>query len=117
MTFLLRILGAIAIGALLRRLPTANPAVEGRANRLSWSKKRELVWELTKDDRVPLGARFLIALPALYMMSPLDLLPDFIPFIGRADDAAAFALVLQLVTRLAPPGVIEAQLARLESRF
>jgi uncharacterized membrane protein YkvA (DUF1232 family) len=114
--FFAKVFGAVLVAVFLRALPTANAAIEGRVNRLPWSKKRELVWELTKDRRVPVWTRFLIALPGLYLISPIDLLPDFIPFIGRADDNAALALVLQLSTRFAPPGVLEAQLARLEQR-
>lgn len=114
--FFLKFFGAIAVAVVVRALPTSNAAIEGRVNRLPWSKKRELVWELTKDKRIPLPARLAMAAPALYLISPLDLLPDFIPFIGRADDAAALSLVLQVAMRAAPQSVIEAQVARLERR-
>jgi uncharacterized membrane protein YkvA (DUF1232 family) len=56
---------------------------------------------------VPLVARAALALPALYVLSPLDLLPDFIPFIGHMDDAALFVLALDLASRLTPADVFE----------
>jgi uncharacterized membrane protein YkvA (DUF1232 family) len=42
-----------------------------------------------------------------YLASPIDLIPDFIPVLGQADDALLVALALRRVVRLAGDGVIE----------
>lgn len=114
--FFAKFLGAIAFAAVVRALPTSNAAVEGRVNRLSWKKKRDLVWELTKDKRIPIPVRLAMAVPGLYLLAPIDLVPDFLPIIGKADDAAAMALVLQVATRAVPAQVLDDQITRLEAR-
>jgi len=50
-------------------------------------------------------ARFLIAIIVAYMLSPIDLIPDFIPVIGYLDDLLLLPLGIALVIRLIPPEV------------
>lgn len=45
-----------------------------------------LLWSLARDDRVPRTAKLVAGAAAAYVVSPLDLVPDFIPTIGRIDD-------------------------------
>ncbi len=45
-----------------------------------------LLWALARDERVPRAAKAVAGLAAAYVVSPLDLVPDFIPTIGRIDD-------------------------------
>lgn len=45
-----------------------------------------LLWALARDARVPRTAKVVAALAAAYVVSPLDLVPDFIPTVGRIDD-------------------------------
>jgi len=58
-----------------------------------------LVRRLLTDSRVPRRSKALLALAALYLASPIDLVPDFIPIVGQLDDAAVLALVLRRVVR------------------
>jgi uncharacterized membrane protein YkvA (DUF1232 family) len=51
-----------------------------------------LLVELLRDPRVPLGSKAVIAAAAAYIASPIDLVPDFVPIIGRIDDAAVLVL-------------------------
>ena len=55
---------------------------------------------LMRDRRVPVLPRIVLGAASLYLASPIDLVPDFIPVIGSFDDAivAAFALRLVLAT-------------------
>jgi uncharacterized membrane protein YkvA (DUF1232 family) len=65
-----------------------------------------LFLRLAHDRRVaPLRRLQLIVLGA-YLVSPIDLIPDFIPVVGHMDDAAIAAVVLRGVVRSAGPEVV-----------
>jgi uncharacterized membrane protein YkvA (DUF1232 family) len=86
-----------------------------RVQRLSWTARARLTWNLLGDERVPLLTRGLILVPALYIASPIDLLPDVIPLFGRLDDGLVFGLVNNLMIKFGVPGwVLEEQLNRVE---
>ena len=72
-----------------------------------------LVWGLLRDRRVPLGQKGLLVLVAGYIVSPLDVIPDFIPVLGQLDDVAVTLLVLDLFIRSAPKEVVDDHLARI----
>jgi uncharacterized membrane protein YkvA (DUF1232 family) len=58
-----------------------------------------LVGRLARDRTVPRGVRLRLWLLVAYLASPIDLIPDFIPVIGFADDVVIVALVLRSVVR------------------
>ena len=60
-----------------------------------------LVKRLATDPDTPRGVRIRLALLLLYLALPIDLIPDFIPVLGYADDAIIVALVLRSATRSA----------------
>lgn len=62
-----------------------------------------LVKRLATDPDTPRGVRIRLALLLLYLAMPIDLIPDFIPVLGYADDAIVVALVLRSATRSAGP--------------
>jgi len=66
-----------------------------------------LIRRLTADKAVPLGVRVRLVLLLVYLASPIDLVPDFIPVVGYADDALLVAVVLRSVIRRAGPDAIE----------
>ncbi len=55
----------------------------------------------------PWYAKVLALLVAAYAVSPIDLIPDFIPFIGYLDDVVIVPAGMALVVRLIPPRVME----------
>jgi uncharacterized membrane protein YkvA (DUF1232 family) len=60
----------------------------------------KLLYRLFKDSRVPLAEKALLIGVIAYIVSPLDLIPDFVPFVGQVDDLYLIALVvLRLLTR------------------
>jgi uncharacterized membrane protein YkvA (DUF1232 family) len=61
---------------------------------------------LLGDARIPRRRKLPIALMAAYLVSPIDLVPDFIPVAGQLDDAILVALVLRSVVRFAGPELI-----------
>ncbi|MFG1930907.1 YkvA family protein [Mycobacterium sp. NPDC048908] len=60
-----------------------------------------LVKRLASDPETPRGVRIRLALLLAYLALPFDLIPDFIPVLGYADDAIIVALVLRSATRRA----------------
>jgi len=60
-----------------------------------------LVRRLASDDQVPRKVRVGLGLLLVYLLLPIDVVPDFIPVIGYADDAVIVMLVLRYVTRQA----------------
>lgn len=60
-----------------------------------------LVRRLAADPTLPRGLRFRLTLLVGYLLLPIDLVPDFLPVVGYADDALVVALVLRSVVRVA----------------
>ena len=60
----------------------------------------------SRDPRVPLRAKVVAALVVAYLLSPIDLIPDFIPFVGHLDDFLLVPLGLALAVRWIPPEVM-----------
>ena len=58
-----------------------------------------LLPRLARDPSLPRGVRIRLALLLAYLASPIDLVPDFIPVIGYADDAIIVTAVLRSVVR------------------
>jgi uncharacterized membrane protein YkvA (DUF1232 family) len=56
---------------------------------------------LATDPELPRGARVRLGLGMAYLLSPIDLIPDFIPVLGHADDAIILALTLRSVAHRA----------------
>jgi len=60
-----------------------------------------LVVRLARDRSVPRRARVILWLLAAYLLSPIDLVPDFIPVVGYADDLIIASLALRAAVRSA----------------
>jgi uncharacterized membrane protein YkvA (DUF1232 family) len=60
-----------------------------------------LLKRLATDPAAPRGVRIRVAALLVYLALPFDLIPDFIPVIGYADDAVIVAIVLRSVARVA----------------
>lgn len=81
-----------------------------------WARalKRDVValWLAARDPRVPWGAKLLAAAVAAYALSPIDLIPDFIPVLGLIDDLLLVPAGIWVVIRLIPPSVMTELRAR-----
>jgi Uncharacterized conserved protein len=60
----------------------------------------------SRDPRTPLAAKLLAAAIVAYAVSPIDLIPDFIPVLGLLDDLVLLPLGMWLVLRLIPDDVM-----------
>jgi uncharacterized membrane protein YkvA (DUF1232 family) len=61
---------------------------------------------LLRDGRVPLRAKIVLAVASLWLASPIDLIPEFIPIVGSLDDAIVAALALRFVLRTTDGSVV-----------
>jgi uncharacterized membrane protein YkvA (DUF1232 family) len=66
-----------------------------------------LVSRLARDQALPRRVRVVLWLLLGYLASPIDLVPDFVPVIGYADDAVVVALALRSVVRAAGSEPVE----------
>ncbi|MEO8292771.1 MAG: YkvA family protein [Actinomycetota bacterium] len=61
---------------------------------------------LLHDPRVPRGSKVLVGLAVVWFVSPIDLIPEFIPVLGPLDDAVLAALVLRHLVKRAGRDVV-----------
>ena len=95
-----------------RGITNQNPGYERRLR----VNPPEIMLHTNFGRRIEAREDGLMLIPALYIASPVDLLPDFIPFLGRMDDGLVFGLVNNLMVRFGVPAtVLDEQLSRVES--
>jgi uncharacterized membrane protein YkvA (DUF1232 family) len=89
----------------------------------SWAKgvRRDAVaiFLAARDPRTPWYAKAIAALVAAYALSPIDLIPDFIPVLGYLDDLLIVPAGIWIAVRLVPAGLMDefrATAARLETQ-
>jgi uncharacterized membrane protein YkvA (DUF1232 family) len=64
------------------------------------------LWIAYRDPRTPWLSRIIVLLVVAYALSPIDLIPDFIPVLGYLDDLIILPMGLWLAIRLIPPQVM-----------
>jgi len=79
---------------ILKDLATVLPACVTTARRLR------------RDPRVPRAAKVAVAIAAVWVLSPIDLIPEFLPVIGPLDDVVVVALALRYAARRVPRDVL-----------
>jgi uncharacterized membrane protein YkvA (DUF1232 family) len=65
-----------------------------------------LIGRLARDGRIGRARRWSLALLGPYLLSPIDLIPDFLPVIGQLDDALLVLLAIRGVARTAGPEIV-----------
>jgi uncharacterized membrane protein YkvA (DUF1232 family) len=91
----------------------------GIAQARAWARriKRDVMalWIAARDPRTPWQAKAVSALVAAYALSPIDLIPDFIPVLGYLDDLVILPLGILLAVRLIPDALMAEFRARAEA--
>jgi uncharacterized membrane protein YkvA (DUF1232 family) len=84
--------------------PSAGERLRAWARRI----KRDAVtlWFACRDPRTPWAVKALCVFVVAYALSPIDLIPDFIPVLGYVDDALLLPGLIWLAVRLLPPVVV-----------
>jgi uncharacterized membrane protein YkvA (DUF1232 family) len=88
------------------------PASQSVLQRLrTWARgiKRDAVtlWFSCRDTRTPFVVKLLCLFVVAYALSPIDLIPDFIPLLGVVDDVLLLPGLIWLAVRLLPPAVLQ----------
>jgi uncharacterized membrane protein YkvA (DUF1232 family) len=67
----------------------------------------KLIFRLLKDKRVPFRLKFIPLIAFLYVISPIDFIPDLlVPIFGYVDDVAVLFLAFKIFVRLSPRDVV-----------
>lgn len=66
----------------------------------------KLLWRLLRDPRVPRRTKLVVAGAAAYAASPVDLVPDFLPVVGVADDLLVLAFAIHHIVEAAGEEVV-----------
>jgi uncharacterized membrane protein YkvA (DUF1232 family) len=82
--------------------------------RETWQQLR-LVLALLRDPDVPLYLKLLPAAAVLYVLFPLDFVPDLYPVLGQIDDLTALVVGAKVFVEMAPPHVVARHLERLRA--
>jgi uncharacterized membrane protein YkvA (DUF1232 family) len=69
-------------------------------------RSAQLIWRLMLDARVSLLPKLIVPLVILYVLSPLDLIPDVLVGLGQLDDIAILFFGTKLFINLCPPDVV-----------
>ncbi len=84
-----------------------------------WARKMKcgvlMLWLAARDPRTPWQAKMLAGAVAAYALSPIDLIPDFIPILGYLDDLVLVPVGIWLTVKLIPPAVVNELRARAET--
>lgn len=97
---------AVATWGLLAFLATRLP--EGPLKELAGvlPASSTTVRRLFRDPRVPGRAKLAVGFALLWVLSPIDLVPEFLPVIGPVDDVVIVALALRYAARRTPPAAV-----------
>jgi uncharacterized membrane protein YkvA (DUF1232 family) len=76
-----------------------------------------LAWHLLTDSRVPAWIKLIPVGAVVYLISPIDLIPDFLfPGVGELDDLAVLLLSVKALVDLSPPEVVRQHLDQIIGR-
>jgi uncharacterized membrane protein YkvA (DUF1232 family) len=73
------------------------------------------LWKLLRHRDTPRAPKLVALLVLAYALSPIDLIPDFIPVLGQLDDILLVPLGIALAVKLTPPHLWQARLAEAEA--
>ena len=85
---------------------------------LWWKFKKEImmVWAMLRNPAAPSLAKLVALLAAVYIISPVDLVPDVIPILGWIDDGVVSILLFKLAFKLLPKEMYESLKAQFEKK-
>ena len=98
------------IGSLALELARSLPQLQDSRH----VRELKLMRRLLLDERVPLWQKAIPVAAAVYLVSPLDLIPDVLPVVGQLDDLVVLLGSMRLFRSLVPPALIEEHLAYID---
>ena len=90
-----------------------------RLQRLIDGARRDalIIYLAARDSRVPWHAKFLAVATAAYVLSPIDLIPDFIPILGLVDELIFIPLAFWMIKQMIDDDVMEDLRVRASARI
>ena len=79
---------------------------------LRFRSEAKMVWALLRDPATPPAAKLVAILGLVYLVSPIDLIPDFVPILGWLDDGVVLAALLALAYKMLPRELYESLRAK-----
>jgi uncharacterized membrane protein YkvA (DUF1232 family) len=85
---------------------------------LWWKFKKEImmVWTMLRNPAAPAVSKLVVLLAGIYIISPVDLIPDVIPILGWLDDGIITMLLFKLAFKLLPKEMYESLKAQFEKK-
>ncbi len=85
---------------------------------LWWKFKKEImmVWAMLRNPAAPGVAKLVALLAAVYIISPVDIVPDVLPILGWLDDGVVSILLFKLAFKLLPKEMYESLKAQFEKK-
>ena len=78
-------------------------------------KNIKLIWRLLNDRRISPWLKMIIPVTLLYLLFPVDIVPDFVPGLGQLDDIAVILLGLKFFVEMCPEEIVRQHLDELAS--
>ncbi|MGH2406911.1 MAG: YkvA family protein [Candidatus Limnocylindrales bacterium] len=72
-----------------------------------------LLWALVRDERIPTSKKAVLGLAVGYLASPIDVVPDFVPFLGAVDDLVVAVLAIDVFLEAVPEALLDETLQEL----
>ncbi len=81
-----------------------------------WQDAR-VAWALLWEPRVPLWTKLLLPmLWIVYLLMPLDIIPDVLPILGELDDLMVLMFIIRMFIQMSPPHVVQDVEARIRGK-
>jgi uncharacterized membrane protein YkvA (DUF1232 family) len=99
----------------------APPTQTPQPQQISWQVLRQLpnfvrlYWRLFRDRRVSVFPKALLVLTAVYVISPIDVIPDALPILGQIDDLVLLLAACKAFMYLCPRSVVQEHVRRIDA--
>jgi uncharacterized membrane protein YkvA (DUF1232 family) len=97
-------------------MTTSNPDRRSPGFWMNLFNSFRIAWKLLWDSQVPTSAKLVPLLTVLYVLSPIDILPDVFVGLGQLDDLAILLLGTQLFIAVSPKDIVARARAEIEGR-
>lgn len=88
-----------------------------QSGRVSFTREIFVLWYAVKDNRTPVYAKLLALAAIIYLVSPIDFIPDFIPVAGYLDDLVIVPVLLHVAFSMLPGEVKAAALSEVKKHI
>lgn len=79
-------------------------------------EKIQLIYTAMRDSRTPWYAKLSCFLTLAYLISPIDLIPDFIPVIGLIDDVILLPIAIALILKMIPDEIMNESMIAIQKQ-